>query len=127
MQNPCLHRMPLLQLGPRFISPLLLRSEQLTVAGRRVRTLGKLSIYPIRILAGPWQRYLKFVWTTVTIASIEGLAVNLPGGKLFEAVEEAQTRKLTGLGTQPSGQRIGSSVADKSLQPLSGGYEGGSA
>src|SRR4029453_10044953 len=127
MQNPSLHRMPPLQVSPGLMPPLLLRGKQIMVASRRLRPFGELSIYPLRILTGPWQRYLKLVWSAMTVASIESLTVNLPDGELIQAIEQPKAGKRAGFGTQPGCQRVGSRIADQTLQPLSGGDEGGSA
>src|SRR5215213_897883 len=99
MEDLCLHRMPLFQLRPRRVPFLLLRRKQVVVAGRRLRAFGELAVYPVRILARPWHRYLKLVWPAVTVAPIEGLAVNFAGGELVQAIQQPQTCKLTRLGT----------------------------
>src|SRR5215217_1309595 len=127
MQNPCLHWMPLLQVSPGLLPRSLLGGKQVMVASRQLRAFGKLSVYPLRILTRPRQRYLELVWSAVTVASIEGLTVDLAGGELIQSIEQAKTCKLTGFRPQPGRQRVGSSIADQTLQPLSGGDEGGSA
>src|SRR4029453_18509445 len=63
----------------------------------------------------------------MTIASIEGIPVNLAGGELIQAIEQPKTGKLAGLCTHPGCQRVGIRIAHPTVEPPSGGDEGGSA
>ena len=111
--------MPQLQLCPRLVSPALLRMKQVTIACRRLRAFGELSIDPVGILAGPWQRDLELVRSAMPIPSIEGVAIDLTGGKLLQPIEKPKARQLTRLRAQTGSQRIRRSVADEALQAAS--------
>ena len=52
VQDPGLHGVTLLQLGPRLVPLLLLGAEQVAIAGRRGRPFRQLLVDPVRILPG---------------------------------------------------------------------------
>ena len=124
MQDLGLYGMPRLQLCPGLATPLFLRAEQVTIARRRFRTFGQLSVDPVRIFARSRQRDLELVWPAMAITPIECVAIGLSCSELFQTIEESKTGQLTGLRAEPGGQRIRCRIADETLQPLSGRDEG---
>ena len=48
----------------------------------------------------------------MTIAAIEGVAIDLAGSELFQAIEQPQARQLSGLRSQPRSQGVRGGVAE---------------